>query len=309
MNSTDDLAIQFHDSTNKFVADCRHFQIIMSSEVCSAIEKYASSDTSKELGGIILGRQMEDGADRFIVVEGHVEAKFTEAQRGSVTFTHQSWDQMHSEREARFPGQKIVGWFHTHPGFGIFLSSYDLFIHKSFFDLPWQLAYVVDPLAGERGFFRWEGADIVKAPFKLMKEPGEKLDSERSGVIHRHNMIQPPTGLGWKSKTAVTAASILFIASVALFMKSGNVTPQSETVNTTKNSLEISTKQSIADKNANANLPPILYRVRPGDNLEGLCWSLLGDISRVTEVATRNNINNPNIIEEGQTIVFPPPSR
>ena len=37
------------------------------------------------------------------------------------------------EIEANFPTESLVGWQHTHPGFGIFLSGYDLFIHRNFF--------------------------------------------------------------------------------------------------------------------------------------------------------------------------------
>ena len=56
-----------------------------------------------------------------------------------------------------------MGWYHTHPDFGIFLSSHDLFIHRNFFDQPLQVAYVVDPIRQTRGFFRWkdDGLDEV----------------------------------------------------------------------------------------------------------------------------------------------------
>jgi len=38
--------------------------------------------------------------------------------------------------DAQFADKKIVGWYHSHPGFGIFLSEYDLFIHRNFFTAP-----------------------------------------------------------------------------------------------------------------------------------------------------------------------------
>ncbi len=34
---------------------------------------------------------------------------------------------------ANSPNIDIVGWYHTHPSFGIFLSHHDLFIHQNFF--------------------------------------------------------------------------------------------------------------------------------------------------------------------------------
>ena len=59
-----------------------------------------------------------------------------------------------------YPDLDIVGWYHTHPDFGIFLSSHDLFIHRHFFAQPLQVAYVVDPIRQTRGFFQWrDGGD------------------------------------------------------------------------------------------------------------------------------------------------------
>ena len=48
--------------------------------------------------------------------------------------------------DAEHSEERIVGWYHTHPGFGIFLSGMDLFIQDHFFNLPWQVAFVYDPL-------------------------------------------------------------------------------------------------------------------------------------------------------------------
>ena len=96
-----------------------------------------------------------------ILVAAAIEARFSEAKRASLTFTHETWQYIYEVMEQRYPGQKIVGWFHTHPGFGVFLSGHDMFIQKHFFDQPWQVAYVIDPVAQSRGFFRWEGGEVV----------------------------------------------------------------------------------------------------------------------------------------------------
>jgi hypothetical protein len=41
-----------------------------------------------------------------------------------------------------------VGWYHTHPGFGVEFSEMDLFIQRNFFSGPTQIALVTDPLSG-----------------------------------------------------------------------------------------------------------------------------------------------------------------
>jgi proteasome lid subunit RPN8/RPN11 len=57
------------------------------------------------------------------------------AKRGSthVTFTHETWDVIHKTMEKDHPKLDIVGWYHSHPGFGVEFSEMDIFIQKNFF--------------------------------------------------------------------------------------------------------------------------------------------------------------------------------
>jgi len=47
-----------------------------------------------------------------------------------------------------YPKLRIVGWYHSHPGFGVEFSEMDVFIQKNFFPSPTQIALVTDPLNG-----------------------------------------------------------------------------------------------------------------------------------------------------------------
>lgn len=143
------------------------FQIVIAHEVAEKIDRFAATDTTKEVGGILLGNITADAGNLIIWIQAHIEARFTEARQGSVTFTHQSWNCMHEERERSYPDLSIVGWFHTHPGFGIFLSPHDVFIHRNFFDMLGQIAYVVDPKSHAKGFFRSDGDEIVQCKFHI----------------------------------------------------------------------------------------------------------------------------------------------
>jgi proteasome lid subunit RPN8/RPN11 len=126
------------------------------------IERHALSDTSVELGGILLGWECVDdqtGAP-FVWITQALPAEHYENSQASFTYTHESWAQITRERDERYPDLDIVGWYHTHPDFGIFLSSHDLFIHHHFFGQPLQVAYVVDPIRQQRGFFQWRGEQV-----------------------------------------------------------------------------------------------------------------------------------------------------
>ncbi len=70
-----------------------------------------------------------------------------------------------SRRRASYPDKKTVGWYHSHPGLGVFLSGHDLFIQRGFFgDQLWYIALVVDPISKEQGVFAWDGNHVVRCP-------------------------------------------------------------------------------------------------------------------------------------------------
>lgn len=135
--------------------------IRLDASVHQQMQDYADTDTSLELGGILIGT-VEESATSVVTVEAMIPARYTEAVQSSITFTHRTWQDIYEVKDRAYPDKKIIGWYHTHPGFGIFLSNYDMHIHRNFFTLPWQVAYVVDPLASTEGFFRWEGGNIQK---------------------------------------------------------------------------------------------------------------------------------------------------
>ncbi len=126
------------------------------------IERHALRDTTVELGGILLGKECVDDetGEPFVLVTEALEAKHYENTQASFTYTHDSWEEITRERDLKHPDLDIVGWYHTHPDFGVFLSSHDLFIHHHFFSQPLQVAYVVDPIRQTRGFFQWKNGEM-----------------------------------------------------------------------------------------------------------------------------------------------------
>ena len=119
--------------------------------------RHASSDLRVELGGVVLGGQyLDDQGEPFVVVSDCLRAEHYEATRGSFKFTHETWEAITRQR-ARFPAEtQMVGWYHTHPDWGVFLSSMDLFICEHFFNKPLDVAIVLDPVRDERGLFYWD---------------------------------------------------------------------------------------------------------------------------------------------------------
>ncbi len=138
--------------------------IFLDAAASEAIERHALRDTSVELGGILLGKECVDDqtGEPFVWVTQSLEAKHYENTQASFTYTHDSWGEITRERDQLYPDLDIVGWYHTHPDFGIFLSGMDLFIHRNYFNQPLQVAYVVDPINQTRGFFQWNSGDLAE---------------------------------------------------------------------------------------------------------------------------------------------------
>lgn len=141
------------------------------------IHKFTKDKTDNESGGMLIGYMIEEFGKTNIVIEGFVEAKFSEGTPTTLKFTHKTWDYVHKNIEKKFPNKSIVGWIHTHPDFGIFLSEYDKFIQQNFFNQENQIAYVIDPIRNEEGFYFWINNKIEKCNgFYLYDKTGVNID-------------------------------------------------------------------------------------------------------------------------------------
>lgn len=132
-------------------------------------QAHALSSLDREVAGMLIGPAPEKQPDgRYVVhVSDVIIAKHTRMHGASVTYTPESWRYVTDRLHERYPNEEavIVGWYHTHPGFGIFLSGMDLFIHQNFFTQKWHIALVLDPLARRSGFFCWDRQQTAVQPY------------------------------------------------------------------------------------------------------------------------------------------------
>lgn len=141
-----------------------HLKIFIKEETLRIIDEYLSSDLNNELGGVFVGDVcINNAGEDFILIENLIIAKHTNSSLSRLTFTHETWNYINDILEKDFPGKKILGWFHSHPGHTVFLSNFDIFIQENFFNMEYMVAYVFDPTIIERGFFFWKEKKIVKA--------------------------------------------------------------------------------------------------------------------------------------------------
>ena len=151
--------------------------IYIMQSVYKEIHEFTKDKVTVESGGMLMGYIVQANGKTNIIIDGFIEGKYSEGTPTTLKFTHETWDYVHKEADTHFPHDKIIGWIHTHPNFGIFLSNYDKFIHQNFFNDENQIAYVVDPIQHIEGFFFWINGQIEKCPgFYIYDEVGTEID-------------------------------------------------------------------------------------------------------------------------------------
>jgi proteasome lid subunit RPN8/RPN11 len=91
--------------------------VVVSSEVARRVRRHARSNLKTEVCGVLIGG-VRGGA---LHIDECIAGKDA-AQAGThVTFTQDTWEHIYKVKDAEFPDERIVGWYHSHPGFGIFL--------------------------------------------------------------------------------------------------------------------------------------------------------------------------------------------
>jgi proteasome lid subunit RPN8/RPN11 len=124
-------------------------------EAYRRMKEHAATTNEVELCGVLVGQVGRDEAGYFLTITGAIAGERAKNLGSQVTFTHDTWTHIHEVKDREFPDDRIVGWYHTHPGFGVFLSSMDTFIHENFFAEPYQVAIVLETVQKTEGCFAW----------------------------------------------------------------------------------------------------------------------------------------------------------
>lgn len=153
----------------KSQAEKQQALIQIESNVIAAIRQHARSRIKTEICGVLIGANQ--GGQ--VVVHASIPAVNASEAGTHVTFTQDSWEHIYKTKDKEYPDDRIIGWYHSHPGFGVFLSEHDTFIHQNFFSGADQIAWVFDPHSEEEGCFGWVNGEIQRIhAVKVTYRPG-----------------------------------------------------------------------------------------------------------------------------------------
>ena len=198
-------------------------RVLMEAEVARQVRQHGRSSMKAEVCGVLIGR--EEG--QTTIIDACI-AGANAAQGGAhVTFTQDTWQHIYEVKDSKYPDARIVGWYHSHPGFGVFLSDHDLFIHKNFFSSPQQIAWVYDPHTDEEGCFGWLAEKVEKIDDVSFRfhEPCADSGAAREDVnahdsdIRNVRTSKPREESYWMNilREGALAAAFLIIGGAAVF--------------------------------------------------------------------------------------------
>jgi proteasome lid subunit RPN8/RPN11 len=193
-------------------------------EVTRRIRQHARSHMTTEVCGVLIG----DKRNGVVEVRASIEAS-NAAQAGThVTFTQDAWETIYRVKDESYPDQRIIGWYHSHPGFGVFLSEHDMFIQRNFFSSPDQVAWVYDPHTDEEGCFGWIDGDIHRiSTFSIVDNNGdgvERTPKEMDAVLPEATESRPqppgapPAWIRWSTTALKYLSAMVLGFAIAYFL-------------------------------------------------------------------------------------------
>jgi proteasome lid subunit RPN8/RPN11 len=269
--------------------------------VLVAVQEHACSETDREVGGILVGR-----IDGPAVVSASIPALRAVGGSANVTFTHEVWEEALTIVDRDHPGEQIVGWYHSHPGFGVFLSEYDQFIQRNFFGSEGMVALVVDPLGGEAGWFVSIDGEIEAQPTFPTRSVPSAASELGVPAETRSKGIRPSQALLYGAVTVVAGFAVgWFLAPDGSTNPSSPIAALDDEAATTTVPAD-----EPADEPASAPEPStpwdLRYVVRSGDSIALLAQRFYGTSEAVPAIVAANtHIADPNLISVGDELILP----
>ncbi len=155
------------------------FEVYMKQSAVDKAEEYFSRLASQRLEGmgLLIGVNCEHNGKNFILVNEFMTAD-TNSTAVSVRFSSSSFEKLSQQLKGKLGESVVVGWCHSHPSYGCFLSSTDVSTQRRFFNEDFHIAAVFDPLKKEqfsgksamsKRFYRLSGNGYSEVSFAVTK--------------------------------------------------------------------------------------------------------------------------------------------
>lgn len=153
------------------------FEVYVDHGVLQGIIYHCKGYVPLEAIGFLTGSVYTWDRHVYAIVTGHIEGR-SKSTRVHVEFEKGAMGEVITQLRKNYTGSIIVGWYHSHPGYGCFLSSVDLTTHSSCFTEPFHVALVVDPVREDVMFYKSnDGSGYREATFATLKKKSSRNTS------------------------------------------------------------------------------------------------------------------------------------
>jgi proteasome lid subunit RPN8/RPN11/LysM repeat protein len=288
-------------------------RVVFREEVFAQMDQFAQEHPSGESGGFLVGRKrnLKSLEEYEIVVDQFVPLAQARGGASRFALTKDHYQAVQRSLQSSGSNLRIVGWMHSHPGFGVFLSAFDKQQHERLFNRPWQIAYVIDAQLGERALYHCVDHAWRELPgyYILRSEYGPSGDRGR--------------GARWPRRVASLLLFILLVCAGVLgyqWVSSRYIEPSPSQVAQNTEPVPVPSRQesvvtvtpappSVTQSQSAEQRPeppkPREYVVARGDSLWTIAEKVYGDARLYRLIAEANNISNPSRLRTGQVLVIP----
>lgn len=181
------------------------YPIFFQQEAVIALQDHLKSSPTQAIFGFLIGDVYRDPEAGVLYTVIDKTLKLSQPIYGDKTevVVSRLWDRM--QEQLTKASASLLGWYHSHPGQGGFLTAHDVETHGKFFTEPWHVAVLVAAEAGGvtgRFFRASQSTDWHKLPvafYELLQPDSIKPDGKkRSFITWRNYKAYGPTLTGPK---------------------------------------------------------------------------------------------------------------
>lgn len=284
-------------------------RVVFREEVFNQIDRFAQEQTKGEQGGFLVGkkRNLKSLEEYEILVEQFIPLTRAKGATSRFDLTRDDFLAVQHSLQASGSNLRIVGWVHSHPGFGAFLSNFDKELHERLFPRPWNIAYVVDAQHSDRALFHCVDGNWREMPgyYILRPDYGERtvtlngFSPRWSRILALLLILVVLVGAGvqgyqWLSNRSLGPDEVPSLS---------ETTQQNDTVSR-EPVVTVGPSTTVVEE------PPAQptyreYVVGPGESLWTIAEKVYGDATLYKLIVEANNITNPARITAGITLIIP----
>lgn len=138
--------------------------------------QYSENKGHKTGIAVLVGNSERSGGKRHLYIKGALPIENVTEKQGKYFFTEKLWGNIHQECEKYFPGQEIMGWFLSRPGFTIQQNVIMEETHRTYFSGADKVLFVTEPVEGECAFFGFDGNRFARqSGYYIYYEKNEQM--------------------------------------------------------------------------------------------------------------------------------------